>query len=103
VTRRWPAGPRGWRRRSRRHLFSGAAGGSGRCGVPRERLTWLAGEQFRIVGSDQRSFALLAARFPEPPAGEMFLSLAQGELRALRLLSDFAAALGWGERDLRAY
>ena len=29
--------------------------------VPRERLTWLAGEQFRIAGSDQRSFALLAA------------------------------------------
>ncbi len=71
--------------------------------VPRERLAWLAGEQFRIVGSDQRSFALLAARFPQPPAGEMFLSLSQGELRALRLLSDFAAALGWGERDLRAY
>ena len=71
--------------------------------VPRERLTWLAGEQFRIIGSDQRSFALLAARFPQPPAGEMFLSLAQGELHALRLLSDFAAALGWGERDLRAY
>jgi hypothetical protein len=72
-------------------------------GVPRDRLTWLAGEQFRILGSDQRSFALLAARFPDPPAGEMFLSLAQGELRALRLLSDFAAALGWGERELRAY
>jgi hypothetical protein len=72
-------------------------------GVPRERLTWLAGEQFRIVGSDRRSFALLAARFPEPPAGEMFLSLVQGELQALRLLSDFAAALGWSERDLRAY
>jgi hypothetical protein len=71
--------------------------------VPRERLTWLAGEQFRIIGSDQRSFALLAARFPQPPAGEMFLSLAQGELHALRLLSDFAAALGWGEQDLRAY
>ena len=71
--------------------------------VPRERLTWLAGEQFRIVGSDQRGFALLAARFPEPPAGEMFLSLAQGELAALRLLADFAGALGWGERDLRAY
>ncbi len=46
---------------------------------------------------------LLAARFPDPPAGEMFLSLAQGELHALRLLADFAAALGWGERDLRAY
>jgi thiaminase len=72
-------------------------------GVPRDRLTWLAGEQFRIVGSDQRSFALLAARFPDPPAGEMFLSLAQGEVHALRLLADFAAALGWGEPELRAY
>jgi TENA/THI-4/PQQC family len=72
-------------------------------GVPRDRLTWLAGEQFRIVSSDQRSFALLAARFPDPPAGEMFLSLAQGELHALRLLADFTAALGWGERELRAY
>jgi TENA/THI-4/PQQC family len=71
--------------------------------VPRDRLTWLAGEQFRIVGSDRRSFAVLAARFPDPPAGEMFLSLAQGELHALRLLSDFAAGLGWGERDLRSY
>ena len=71
--------------------------------VPRDRLTWLAGEQFRIVGSDQRSFALLAARFPDPPAGEMFLSLAQGELHALRLLADFAGALGWQEQDLRAY
>ena len=71
--------------------------------VPRDRLTWLAGEQFRIVGSDQRSFALLAARFPDPPAVEMFLSLAQGELAALRLLADFAGALGWDERDLRAY
>jgi thiaminase len=46
---------------------------------------------------------MLAARFPDPPAGELFLSLAQGELHALRLLADFAAALGWGERDLRAY
>jgi hypothetical protein len=71
--------------------------------VPRERLAWLAGEQFRIVSSDQRSFALLAARFPEPPAGEMFLSLAQGEGQALRLLADFAAALGWGQPDLQAY
>ena len=71
--------------------------------VPRDRRTWLAGEQFRIVGSVQRSFALLAARFPDPPAGELFLSLAQGELQALRLLADFAAELGWGERELRAY
>lgn len=71
--------------------------------VPRQRLTWLAGEQFRIISSDQRSFAALAARFPAPPSGEMFLSLAQGEGRALAMLPGFAAALGWGESDLRAY
>lgn len=71
--------------------------------VPRERLTWLAGEEFCIVGSDQRSFALLAARFPQDPVGEMFLSLAEGERHALGLLSGFAAALGWGEAELRAY
>jgi len=50
---------------------------------------------------------LLAARFPRPPAGEMFLSLARDELSALRLLSHFAAALGWGSgicgRALHAY
>jgi hypothetical protein len=71
--------------------------------VPRERLTWLAGEEFSIIRSDQRSFALLAARFPQPPAGEMFLSLAEGERHALGLLSGFAAALGWGEAELLAY
>ena len=32
--------------------------------VPWDRLTWLAGEQFRIVGSDQRSFAVLACAVP---------------------------------------
>jgi hypothetical protein len=71
--------------------------------VPRERLARLAGEEYRIVGSDRRSFALLAARFPDPPAGELFLSLAGGEARALCLLLDFAAALGWGEDELRTY
>ena len=72
-------------------------------GVPRDRLTWLAGEQFRIVGSDQRSFALLAARFPDPPAGEMFLALAQGELRALRLLADFRTRSRSGTRSPPAF
>src|ERR1700726_4303796 len=71
--------------------------------VPRDRLTWLAGEQFRIVGRDQRSFALLAVRFPDPLAGEMFLSLAQGELAVLLVVADFGAALDKQERDLPAY
>ncbi|MEV5574579.1 hypothetical protein AB0L06_31480 [Spirillospora sp. NPDC052269] len=71
--------------------------------VPRERLAWLAGEEFRIVDSDRRSFALLAARFAQPPAGEFFLSLAQGENQALSLLPDYASALGWSEKDLTSY
>lgn len=71
--------------------------------VPRERLRWLAGEEFRIVSSDRRSFALLASRYPEPPAGEFFLSLAGGEGQALALLEDFAHAVGVAEKELRAY
>jgi hypothetical protein len=71
--------------------------------VPPEQLTWLAGEQWHIVRSDRRSFALFAARFPDPPSGDLFLALAGGEGTALGLLSAFAAALGWMEEDLRAY
>lgn len=71
--------------------------------LPRERLVWLVGEEYRIVSSDQRSFALLAARFPAAPAGGMFLGLAQGEAQALTLLDRFAAALGESEKDLSAH
>ncbi|MFD0857128.1 hypothetical protein ACFQ07_33290 [Actinomadura adrarensis] len=71
--------------------------------VPRERLVWLAGEQYRIVSSDQRSFALLASRYPEQPSGDLFLSLAQGEGQALALLADFATALGLETEDLNSY
>jgi hypothetical protein len=71
--------------------------------LPRERLVWLAGEEYRIVSSDQRSFALLAARFPSSPAGEMFLGLAQGEMHALTLLYRFAGVLGESEKNLSTY
>ncbi|MEO3786789.1 hypothetical protein ABGB12_25975 [Actinocorallia sp. B10E7] len=71
--------------------------------LPRERLAWLAGEEFRIVRSDQRSFALLASRFPDGSAGGLFLGLAQGEARASALLLEFAAALGWDGKKLRGY
>ncbi len=72
-------------------------------GMPTERLGWLAGELYRLVGSDRRSFALLASRYPAPPAGDLFLTMAQGEAEALRLLMDFAAALGMGKQELHAY
>ncbi|WP_146778786.1 thiaminase II/PqqC family protein [Actinomadura craniellae] len=71
--------------------------------APRERLHRLAGEEWRIVDSDRRGFALLASRFAAPPAGDWFLGMAQGETAAFGLLADFAAALGWDEQDLRAY
>lgn len=71
--------------------------------VPREQLGRLAGELYRLVRSDRRSFALLASRFPSPPAGDLFLVMAQGEGEALRLLLDFAAALGLDEQQLAAY
>ncbi|MFA1544197.1 hypothetical protein [Actinomadura monticuli] len=71
--------------------------------LPRDRLVWLAGEEYRIVRSDRCSFALLAARFPDPPTGELFLGLAQGEGQALTLLGDFAGALGHSEKNLMTY
>lgn len=71
--------------------------------VPQGHLRALAGELCRLVESDRRSFALLASRFPSAPAGDLFLTMAQGESEALRLLSDFASALGMSEADLAAY
>lgn len=71
--------------------------------VPREHLACLAGELHRLVSSDRRSFAVLAARFPEPPAGDLFLTMAQGEAEALRLLADFALAVGVDEDGLRSH
>lgn len=69
----------------------------------RERLHRLAGELYRLVLSDRRSFAAMASRFPAAPAGDLFLAMAGGEGDALRLLLDFAVALGLGEEWLRAY
>ncbi|MFI7677542.1 hypothetical protein [Actinophytocola sp. NPDC049390] len=71
--------------------------------VPEERLRWLAAELTRLVTSDQRSQALLASRFPAPPAGDLFLTLAQGEAEALRLLGDFTSAVGMSAAELAAY
>jgi hypothetical protein len=71
--------------------------------IPRDRLAALAGEQNAVISSDRRSFALLASRFPEPPAGDLFLSLAEGEGRALLLLRGFATAVGMDEEALRAH
>lgn len=73
--------------------------------VPRERLAWLAGEQYNIIWSDRRSFATFAARFPAPPAGDMFLDLSHGEGEALKLLPAFAEAVCAPDMadDLAAY
>jgi hypothetical protein len=51
--------------------------------LPNESLAAFAGEQYTILRSDRRSFATLAARFPELPGGDFFMGLAQGEGEAL--------------------
>src|SRR6266536_2223287 len=71
--------------------------------LPRERLAALAGEEHHIIRSDRRSFLVLAARFPEPPAVGFFTGLAHGETLALGQLMTFARALGMDAGDLGAY
>src|SRR5688572_9248215 len=71
--------------------------------VPEERLRAIAGEQRRIIASDRRSFAQLAARFPSPPAGGWFLSMAQGEGEALALLDGYAAWFSIDEDWFESY
>jgi hypothetical protein len=71
--------------------------------VERERLREFAGAQRAIIASDRRSFAQLAARFPAPPAGDLFLALARGEGEALVRLAPLCAALGADEAWLAAY
>lgn len=71
--------------------------------VPEERLRALAGEQYAIVSSDRRSFALLAARFPAGLAGEFFLGMAESEGLALDRLRSLADWLGLSNDDLRAH
>jgi hypothetical protein len=68
-----------------------------------ESLQAFAGEQYTILRSDRRSFAHLAARFPDPPAGEYFIGLAQGESDALARLFRLAASLGVAEGALADY
>jgi hypothetical protein len=63
----------------------------------------VAGEQYTILRSDRRSFAILVARFPEPPAGDFFMGLAQGEGEALARLRALAASLGMDEAGLADY
>jgi hypothetical protein len=62
--------------------------------VARGRLADFATEQHTIITSDRRSFAHLAARHPQAPAGDLFLQLAQGEGVALGHLGGFARWLG---------
>jgi TENA/THI-4/PQQC family len=71
--------------------------------APRERLAAFACEELDIIPSDRRSFALLAARFPESPAGDLFLGLAEGEGLALEHLRAFSQALGLDARAVAAH
>jgi thiaminase len=71
--------------------------------LPRERIAALAMEEYWIGDSDRRSFLFLAARFPEPPAVDFFLGLAEGETLAREHLLRLGEALGVSETDMAAY
>jgi len=82
------------------HSFiSALAGGE----VPTESLARFAGEQHWIISSDRRSFAYLTARYADSAAGELFLSLSQGEGTALGHLGGFARWLGLDPGRLSEY
>ncbi len=68
-----------------------------------ERLRAMAGEQWTIIASDRRAFAVLASRFPTPVAGDFFLSMAEGEGQAMSLLRSYASWVGLDEVGLHAY
>jgi hypothetical protein len=71
--------------------------------APVEVFGALAGEQYRIINSDWRSFLTLAARAADTPTREFFTGLAQGEGMVLPKLMAFAAACGMDETALRGY
>jgi hypothetical protein len=86
TTHRPRAAGAGERRGGRRRAFDSRAPflGALEAGqAPRSALEALAAEQHLVIPSDRRSFAQLAARFPEDPAGAFFLSMAEGEGLAL--------------------
>jgi|SRR5437588_8861244 len=71
--------------------------------APRDALGALAGEQYRIINSDWRSFLTLAARSGDPATREFFSGLAGGEGLVLPKLLTFAAECGMDEAALRGY
>jgi thiaminase len=75
--------------RSHRYLAAVEAGE-----VPDDALAVFAAEQRLIIASDRRSFAHLASRFPDTPAGDFFRTLEAGEHEALGRLGGFAASVG---------
>lgn len=70
--------------------------------LSRDALQAFVGEQLEIIASDRRSFALLAERFPQDPAGSYFREMVAGEDAALSALEPLAAAVELvGERRTR--
>ena len=72
--------------------------------IEQERLRIFAGEQYHIICSDLRSFALLVSRYgSESDARQFLFDSLQGEAAALEALWAFAAALGMDEAALESY
>lgn len=71
--------------------------------ISTQALRTFAGEQFRIIPSILRSFAMLADRFPREPAHGYLQAMGDGEQAAFKALEGFAAAVGLDGEARGAY
>jgi thiaminase len=72
--------------------------------IGREKLCFVAGEQYHIINSDLRSVALLFHRHAHLPSRDYLLGTLQGEVAARAALLTFARrACDMSESDLQAY
>lgn len=68
--------------------------------TPLEKLRFFAEQQFHIVSGDFRNLALYITLSKEQRERDFFLSLIEGERKALSNLFKLAKALGLGEKEL---
>ncbi|MGH8904226.1 MAG: transcriptional regulator [Egibacteraceae bacterium] len=71
--------------------------------ISTQALRTFAGEQFHIIPSALRSFAMLTDRFPREPAHSYLQGMLEGEQAAFTALEGFAAAVGLDGETRGAY
>ncbi len=70
--------------------------------LPRRLLVEFAGQQARVMASNQRSLLYLAARFTDTAAGRFFAELAETSRHAADMLGLFVEAAGARRAELRS-